>query len=229
MKIKKLIKLFLPYGLIILYNNIKQSRHNKKQNKEVQRWFSDNGDETLRLNYEQLNSNSTVFDLGGYKGDFASNIYSKYCCNIYIFEPVKEYSNKIINRFSKNIKIKVFPFGLGAKKETMSISINNDASSIFNTGNETQIIELISFKDFLNENSIDHIDLIKINIEGGEYELLNHIIESNLVSCIDNFQIQFHDFISNADTLRKNIQDKLQLTHCLTYNYNFVWENWKKK
>ena len=43
---------------------------------EFQRWFADNGDRTHRLNYD-LNSNSVVFDVGGYKGDFAFSIYEK--------------------------------------------------------------------------------------------------------------------------------------------------------
>lgn len=36
---------------------------------EVVRWFQDQGDKTLRLNYSDLNENSIVFDIGGYLGD----------------------------------------------------------------------------------------------------------------------------------------------------------------
>jgi len=226
---KNIFKLLLPYGIIILYNKLKQSKYVRKQNIEVQRWFNDNGDETLRLNYEQLDSNSIVFDLGGYKGDFASDIFSKYCCNIYIFEPVRQYSTNIINRFNKNLKIKIFSFGLGAKRETLSISINKDASSIYNSSYKKEIIEIFPFKEFIFNNHIEYINLLKINIEGGEYDLINHILETNLISCIENIQIQFHIFIPNAETLRKSIHEKLKLTHYLTYNYNFVWENWRKR
>jgi hypothetical protein len=38
---------------------------------EVTRWFKDKGDETLRLEYPELNKDSLVFDLGGYHGDFS--------------------------------------------------------------------------------------------------------------------------------------------------------------
>ena len=41
---------------------------------EMTRWFSDKGDETLRLDYPKLNEESIVFDLGGFKGDFAQAI-----------------------------------------------------------------------------------------------------------------------------------------------------------
>ena len=40
-------------------------------------WLQDNGDETLRLDYE-LTPDSMVLDLGGYRGQWASDIFDKY-------------------------------------------------------------------------------------------------------------------------------------------------------
>ena len=52
----------------------------------------------------------------------------------------------------------------------------------------------------------------------------------NAISIFKNLQIQFHDFIiDNAEERMKNIQNKLSKTHEITYQYNFVWENWKIK
>jgi len=219
-KLKKIAKAIMPYAIVKLLQH-------SKVPKEALRWFADKGDETLRLDYQELNDNSLVFDCGGYKGEFASNIFSKYCCRVYVFEPVKKYAQYIQDRFSKNHKIKVYPFGLGAKKDTFSISVNENSSSIFKEGSEKSIAEIISFKDFFIENNVDYIHLIKINIEGGEYDLLNHIIETGLISRIGNLQIQFHNFVPDAKNLREIIQQKLKKTHHLTYNYDFVWENWK--
>jgi len=219
-KLKKIAKAIMPYAIVQLFQRLKVP-------KEVLRWVADKGDETLRLNYQELNDNSLVFDCGGYKGEFASNIFSKYCCKVYVFEPVKKYAQNIQEKFSKNPKIKVYPFGLGAKKDNFAISVNENSSSIFKEGGEKSIAEIICFKDFFAENNIDYIHLIKINIEGGEYDLLNHIIETGLISRIGNLQIQFHNFVPNAKNLREIIQQKLKKTHNLTYNYDFVWENWK--
>ena len=219
-KLKKIAKAIMPYAVVKLFQRSEES-------KEILKWLADRGDETLRLNYQELNENSLVFDCGGYKGEFASNIFSKYCCKVYVFEPVKKFAQYIQDRFSKNPKIKVYPFGLGAKKDNFSISVDENASSIFKEGDEKTTAEIICFKDFFIENNIDCIHLIKINIEGGEYDLLNHIIETGLISRIENLQIQFHNFVPNAKNLREIIQQKLKKTHHLTYNYDFVWENWK--
>ena len=90
-------------------------------------------------------------------------------------------------------------------------------------------IKMQKTSEFFAVHQIDLIDLMKINIEGGEYDLLDHLITSNLVSRIKNIQVQFHDFIPDANSRMKNIQNELAKTHELTYQYKFVWENWRLK
>lgn len=83
--------------------------------------------------------------------------------------------------------------------------------------------------DFFEENSIQRIDLMKINIEGAEYDLLDHLIQSGIVLRIKNIQVQFHDFVLDAERRMRCIQAGLACTHELTYQYPFVWENWRLK
>jgi FkbM family methyltransferase len=194
---------------------------------DITQWFADNGDLTLRLDYN-LNENSVVFDLGGYHGEWSNKIFDKYKCNIYIFEPIEDFYNLIYNKFKDNNKIKVFNFGISDVNEKMFISLQNDGSS-FNFKNENQLeCEVKSIIDVLTENNIKKIDLIKINVEGDEYKILNKIITENLINVFDNIQVQFHGFSPNSIVLREQIQNELLKTHSLTYNYEFVWENWEK-
>ena len=80
----------------------------------------------------------------------------------------------------------------------------------------------------LSDLDIKNIDLIKINIEGGEYPLLKHIADKNELAIIDEYQIQFHNFVEGAGSKRNNLIDKLSKTHKRTWCYKFVWENWKR-
>ena len=84
-------------------------------------------------------------------------------------------------------------------------------------------------KAFFDRNGIGEIDLMKINIEGGEYEFLEYLLDTGLAVKIKNVQVQFHDFVPNAETRTKSIQERLSQTHSLTYQYEFVWENWRVK
>jgi FkbM family methyltransferase len=188
-------------------------------------WFRDNGDKTLRLNYE-LDESSIVFDLGGYEGQWSSDIFSMYQCRIYVFEPLPAYAANISARFRANQRISVHNYGLASEDQRSTLSVNGDASSTHKTGQEIVDIRLISTSRFIAENKIDAIDLMKINIEGDEYDLLTYLIKSGLVSRIKNIQVQFHDFVPDAEIRMLEIQKQLSVTHELTYQYPFVWENW---
>lgn len=196
---------------------------------EFERWFNDGGDEKYRYTYD-LNKDSVVFDLGGFEGNWSNTINNLYKPTLYIFEPIKKYYNNIVSRFKNETNIKVYNFGLSDKKQIAKINLSNDASSIHIS--ETlnfENIELEDISDFLNENELTEVDLLKINIEGCEYELLERLINANKLTTFKNIQVQFHIFVDNAIERRNKIREFLQKTHTETYCYNFVWENWKLK
>jgi len=195
---------------------------------EHARWVQDNGDGIHRLNYD-LDKNSIVIDAGGYKGEWSEKIYNKYGCKIFIFEPIKKYFELICEKFKDNKNIYVFNYGLSDLKKELEIYHTDDASSVFWGSGKSEKIKLKSFFDFLIEKNIKQIDLMKINIEGGEYELLEDIVNKKAQTKIKNIQVQFHVFVENCAERRENIRKKLLNTHELTYDYEFIWENWKLK
>lgn len=200
--------------------------HFSKVGHEVAKWYRTPNHDELRLEYN-LNQSSVVFDLGGYHGQWASDIFSKYCCYVYVFEPVTSFARKIEKRFSKNNRIKTFQFGLAEKNYEDFISVDEASSSTFKSGSALEKVRFEKIDDFLKERQIEGIDLMKINIEGGEYSLLEHLIETGLIKKIKNIQVQFHDFVPNAEKRMAFIQDELSRTHHLTYQFKFVWENWE--
>ena len=84
----------------------------EKFTSEVAKWFSDNGDQTLRVNY-QLSENSNVIDLGGYEGKWSKKIQDIYGCNVHIFEPIPEFYENIKKLFSDNKKVYFYQWALG--------------------------------------------------------------------------------------------------------------------
>lgn len=204
-------------------------------NTEVQKWFSDNGDQTLRLNYP-LNEISVVVDLGGYEGEFAYNIYEKYKCNVYVFEPFLSYCKSIEDRFANNEKIKVYNYGVSGKTENLHIVDSNDGSYLLESREiedisnlKIETVKVKSFKEIYEEIGVDTIDLLKINVEGSEYDIMKNIFNSNLTSKINNYQIQFHHISSESEKLLHDIRKELSKTHKQDWNYEWVWENWSLK
>ncbi len=197
--------------------------------KNAKMWFADDGDFTHRIQYDELNESSIVFDLGGFKGAWTSDIYSKYFCKIYVFEPALQFYNYLTDRFKNNSSIKIFNFGLGNKDSKETIYLSADSTSTHRVTADAETITIKRFDSFIAENNIESIDLLKINIEGGEYNLLDHLLDTGLITKIKNIQVQFHTFIPNAEKRMEAIQKRLRQTHKLTYHYRFVWENWKLK
>ena len=195
----------------------------------LSKWFGDRGDETLRLDYP-LTSDSIVLDLGGYKGDFAYEINKRYGCYVYVFEPVKSFYNYCVDRFKNNTKIKNFNCGLSDSTGTAFISNEDTGSSILkNNTEDCEKINLVQFKEQTDILGIEKIDLLKINVEGAEFLILPHLFETDLIKKINHIQIQFHNFYTDAEKLRRGIREKLAETHIQKWNYTFVWESWSLK
>lgn len=217
------------FKIVKYFLNLLSKIEDKKRSKFYQHcisWKNNKGDQTYRLDYD-LDEDSLVFDAGGYEGQWTSDIFSKYCCKIFVFEPVKEFADIIKKRFSKNKKIIVFNFGLSNKTYKTKISVDKDSSSLYINRNKLENVDFVRLVDFIKERNTDRIDLLKLNIEGAEYDLLEDLINSGDIKKIRNIQVSFHEFVPNAGIRMKNIQSELKKTHFLTYQYLFVFENWQ--
>ena len=193
------------------------------------KWVKDSG-EAKRYDYP-LTPDSIVMDVGGYIGDFAHNIHTAYGCYLYIYEPVERFVSILKNRFKDSPKIEICPHALGAETKETTINISSDATSLHNeslNNTQTESISIKNIVDVVGEISKTDIDLLKINIEGSEYGLLEKCVTANILPRFKNIQIQFHTFVDGAYSRRNSIRKALEKTHTPTYDYPFIWENWTR-
>lgn len=190
------------------------------------RYLEEEKQQALRLRYD-LGPQSLVVDVGGYEGQWASDIYGMYRCRVEVFEPIPEFAERIRQRFKQNPDIRVHEAGLGPRSEDVAFSLQADGTSQFRAGGGTCMVRMKSIEDAFKDYPQD-IDLMKINIEGGEYDLLESMIAHGLVKRVKNLQIQFHDHMPKAKERMEAIQNELAKTHKTTYQFPFVWENWQR-
>jgi FkbM family methyltransferase len=190
------------------------------------KWVEDKGENTLRLDY-LLDSNSVVFDVGGYHGWFTEQINEMYGCRIFCFEPVPEYFKKLKEKFKGLRNVTVLPYAIIDHNGKGTLRIDGDTSGVFNKHGEEISISCKTVQWLLKKYDIQFIDLLKLNIEGSEYPLLTNMISKNLIEKCGNIQVQFHTFVEDHETKYKIISEGLSKTHCVTYRYPFIWENWK--
>jgi hypothetical protein len=81
----------------------------------------------------------------------------------------------------------------------------------------------------MDEIGIGEIDLMKINIEGGEYKLLDRMIETGLHLRCKRIRVQFHEWMPESHARYQRIRAGLSRSHDLEWYYSFVWESWVRK
>lgn len=206
---------------------------------EIKEWFASKGDETFIFNHN-LNKNSIVVDLGAYTGVWASHLNEKNQCKIYLLEPVEEFYKILENKFKNNDNIHYRQVGIGTENKNLFLSNNQikaDATRIRysskdeNNNVSNNKIQIVTLDNMMNYWDIKYIDLLQINIEGGEYNILENWLETGIINKIKILQIQFHNFsdIENYIYRRKNIQKELQKNgYKLKYCFQWVWESWEK-
>ncbi len=198
-----------------------------KEQKE--KWIADGGEE-LQYVFEGIGPNSIVFDIGLYKGNWTREIARRYDPYIYGFEPVSEFYREARKTLAKYPKVQVFNFGLGKDTRKAVIFVNDDASSLIDEGRGKRAgVRIMSVKDVMLDFGRGHVDLASINIEGGEYELLDYMIDTGLVEKFDRLLIQFHQIKVGHRHHRAVIGTRLDLTHEMVYGYDTVWDYWVKR
>ena len=191
------------------------------------RWQADRGDLGHRFDYP-LPAGAVVVDAGGFDGRWAERALAAFDCSVQVFEPVPLFARAIEARLAGR-RATVHAFGLAGRTRETEFVVAGDGSSALRRGGGPIRVTLRAAAEVFAELHLTRVDLMKINIEGGEYELLEHMIETGLVSRVHYFQIQFHDFVPHAVRRMRAIHDRLRATHQLEWQYEFVWESWRRR
>ncbi|MCR5405550.1 MAG: FkbM family methyltransferase [Lachnospiraceae bacterium] len=131
-----------------------------------------------------------MFDGGAHEGEYTLNFMkyfsgSKKHITIHAFEPMEK-SFEVYKDSVKDLSEVDFRFvscGLAEEKGTVPIFYNNDTSIIASLYkrqldyfdidfNKEDRIQLTTVDEYCSENNIEHIDLLKIVVEGSEYRAL---------------------------------------------------------
>jgi len=202
--------------------------------KFYRRFFLSNYDKYRRDGYDKLitldlglDKSSNVVEVGGYLGSWSSQIFELYKCNLLIFEPVPEYFAFLKEKFSQFENISLYNFGLSPKSVRVNFGLDGPGTGFSSVGEDVQV-ELRAVEDVIDILP-SKIDLIAINIEGGEYSLIPEFQKYKLLDRCETIFIQFHRLDSKSKRQRQFCRKLLSKTHTFSWNYDFVWEAWEKK
>lgn len=173
-----------------------------------------------------------IFDVGSYIGEFSLNLNKIISNNkkFYLFDPNPNLKIKNFNFFNialdKNNSKKKFYFneflphsGSSLKKITMNDLVWNFTRKLFllspNKKFKTLLVKTQTLDNFCKEKNISKIEVLKIDVEGGELDVLNgskKILKNINIICIEIF-----DKKSNFDKKFKTISNLLK-----KYNFELI-------
>jgi len=180
-----------------------------------------------------IDESSVALDVGAYVGEWAEEIRKRYGARVYAFEPNPECHADLEKRLGHDAKVTCFDYGLFSKDTTLVLEQKAMGSTLFEdglgAGHGRVSVRLRDVVKVLDELSLDEVGLLKINIEGAEYELLDRLIDSGYIRRIRCLMVQFHEWRDGAYFRRWRIHRGLRRTHVCDWNHPFIWEKWTRR
>jgi FkbM family methyltransferase len=198
---------------------------------EQARFETDLGNEFLVFNYP-IDHKSVIVDFGAHIGEWAKEMETRYNPIIYLIEPLFMFNEILHYKFQLNTNVHIIPTGISNYNGISHLYLHPmpQATSKYDKTNKLVHIPVHTPDNILNSIPHDKIDILQINIEGEEYNVLEHMIETKCISKVKHLQVQFHKIFDDSVERRKKIHMNLQkFGFELNWNYEFIWESWTNK
>lgn len=165
---------------------------------------------------EFLNENSIIYSFGiGEDISFDKTIIENHNCQVFGFDPTPKAINWV-NRQNVPAKFNFFEFGISNESGFVDFYLPKNPEYVSGSYiiqnnisiKEKIIVKMKSFKDIINELGHKHIDVLKMDIEGAEYEVIENMLNAKI--SIDQILIEFHErFFENGKFQTQKVIKKL--------------------
>ena len=188
----------------------------------------------IRTIVNSLEKDDVCLDFGANVGIY-SQLFAKYNAVVYSFEPdptpfkiLKEKSTNFKNIYpimkavgTKNSNGKLYLDKKYSEDELFYSEHNSLVKEKDNVGEKYIEVEVVDIAEWLND--FEKIKFAKIDIEGFEVELINHLIDTGAINKIDYIFVETHE--KRIKNLNKQIMELKLKTNDLGIENKIFW-NW---
>lgn len=172
-----------------------------------------------------------VFSFGlGEDISFDITMMKKYSCKVYGFDPTPK-SIKYVESMNLDDKFSLYQYALSDMNGTLTFNLPENeehVSGSLENISSNQKIEVVckNIKTICDELQISEIDILKMDIEGSEYRVIEDMVNSKIFP--KQILIEYHHFFDTFSSQETKQSIKLLLNngydlfHIDGYNYSFV-------
>lgn len=132
-----------------------------------------------------LSENSIVYSLGvGNHIDFDLVVANEYKSNVYMYDPTPE-SIEFMKSFNSNNRLIFKPYGVWMHETTLTFYTpkyggSSSAVNHIDSNSDSFKAKCYPLKKLMIDNGHNHIDYLKMDIEGAALPILKHLFENNI-------------------------------------------------
>jgi FkbM family methyltransferase len=164
-------------------------------------------DRDYERNSTRIKDNWVVIDIGAGLGDFTISAACEHPSNhIYAYEPFPNSFNLLQDNLALNhvANVSAFPYAIGAHSGTIyldtttEIAVQHSTAKTVPSSNTKTALQVtsLSLDDIFEEQQLSCCDFLKIDCEGGEYDILFNASEMTLKKT-RNICLEYHNGVTH--------------------------------
>jgi FkbM family methyltransferase len=172
-----------------------------------------------------VTSENTVLDVGAFEGRFTTEVCWRLGARCIAVEPVPSFCATLRDQFANNHRVRILEAAVGAADGEVELLVQGDGTTAYSSlGGQRVRVAQIDAARLVAEVPIPA--LLKLNVEGAEYDALDRLLDAGLLGRIRSILVQFHRSVPDCDERRNRIRYSLSQSHREVFCYPFVWERW---
>jgi FkbM family methyltransferase len=190
-----------------------------------------------------LNSHSVCYCFGcGEDISFDLGLIEEFGCDVFGYDPTPRAIAHVKQVAGQNSQYHFFELGVWDKQDTLKFFVPKNPQHVSHSlvnlqkTEEHILVDVKRLKQIMDDQGHKHIDLLKIDIEGAEYRVIESIVADNLdikIICVE-YDECFNPLDADFKTrIRKSVRSLLAMSYDLVWaqgqgNYIFVKNHHKK-
>lgn len=149
-----------------------------------------------------LSSSSIVMDFGlGPDADFSTHLIQGYGLRVHGFDPTRKHASGLLRVVSRHNSLFVFyPYALSAdskrapfyeSRTQVSGALRTDHPNTRGLGAVAYEVQCVTLDDAMNLVDTNWVDLLKLDVEGAEYEVIDSLSRST-IDRVGQLIVEFH-------------------------------------